>query len=624
MKNQTKSAAHMKAKKAKDFWGTTFRLVKYMSTRFWGLILTFVLVIAATIMGTIAPYILGLATTEIYRGLQEGTSLQEAGQTIQQFPIDFTLIRNILITVGIVYITQSVFQYFQSFITARIAQKTVYDMRKELKEKMSTLPIKYYDTHSNGDIMSRAINDMDQIANTLQQSLSQFIISVVQFGTVLTVMTVIDIRLTLVTIVTVPISFLLIAWVAPKSQRQFASQQRELGVLNDQVEETFSGHTIVKTYNREEDEIEKFIVQSSKLNDASWKAQFLSGIMMPLVSFSRDLGYFGVAIVGGIGVANGTVSLGNVQAFIQYVNQFSQPVRQIANLANTIQVTIASCERVFEILDEEEMEETVSGLEPKTHSPYKIEFEHVQFGYGDSNEDQLLMTDFNLTVNESEMIAVVGPTGAGKSTLINLLERFYDVKGGSIRYEGVDVRDIDRSELRSRFSMVLQDTWLFNGTIWDNIAYGSHDKENLTDEQILEASRAAHVDDFVRRLPDGYNTVLNEEGTNISQGQRQLITIARAFLADPDILILDEATSSVDTRTEILIQKAMENLLQDRTSFVVAHRLSTIRDADKIIVMNHGDVIETGNHDELMDQDGFYADLYNSQFQSPDEQLKAV
>lgn len=614
----------MKAKKAKDFWGTTFRLVKYMSTRFWGLILTFVLVIAATIMGTIAPYILGLATTEIYRGLQEGTSLQEAGQSIQQFPIDFTLIRNILITVGIVYITQSIFQYFQSFITARIAQKTVYDLRKELKEKMSTLPIKYYDTHSNGDIMSRAINDMDQIANTLQQSLSQFIISVVQFVTVLTVMTVIDIRLTLVTIVTVPISFLLIAWVAPKSQRQFASQQRELGVLNDQVEETFSGHTIVKTYNREEDEIEKFVVQSSKLNEASWKAQFLSGIMMPLVSFSRDLGYFGVAIVGGIGVANGTVSLGNVQAFIQYVNQFSQPVRQIANLANTIQVTIASCERVFEILDEEEMEETVSGLEPKAASPYKIEFEHVQFGYGDSSEDELLMTDFNLTVNESEMIAVVGPTGAGKSTLINLLERFYDVKGGSIRYEGVDIRDIDRAELRSRFSMVLQDTWLFNGTIWDNIAYGSHDEENLTDEQILEASKAAHVDDFVRRLPDGYNTVLNEEGTNISQGQRQLITIARAFLADPDILILDEATSSVDTRTEILIQKAMENLLQERTSFVVAHRLSTIRDADKIIVMNHGDVIETGNHDELMEQNGFYADLYNSQFQSPDEQLKAV
>ncbi|GAB2485464.1 ABC transporter ATP-binding protein [Alkalibacterium psychrotolerans] len=624
MKDQGKSTAHLKAKKAKDFWGTTFRLVKYMSTRFWGLVLTFVLVIAATVMGTVAPYILGLTTTEIFRGVQEGNALIEAGETVSTYPIDFDYIRNILLIVAIVYITQSIFQYFQSYITARIAQKTVYDMRKDLKEKMSTLPIKYYDTHSNGDIMSRAINDMDQIANTLQQSLSQFIISVVQFATVLTVMIAIDIRLTLVTIVTVPLSFLLIAWVAPKSQKQFSAQQKELGVLNDQVEETFSGHTIVKTYNREEDEIEKFVKQSAKLNDASWKAQFLSGIMMPLVSFSRDLGYFGVAIVGGIGVANGTVSLGNVQAFIQYVNQFSQPVRQIANLANTIQVTIASCERVFEILDEEEMEETASALKPKPHSPYKIEFEHVQFGYGDATEDELLMTDFNLSVKDGNMIAVVGPTGAGKSTLINLLERFYDVKGGSIRYDGTDVRDIDRNELRSRFSMVLQDTWLFNGTIWENIAYGSHDQQNVKDEDILAAAKAAHVDEFVRRLPEGYDTILNEEGTNISQGQRQLITIARAFLADPDVLILDEATSSVDTRTEILIQKAMENLLENRTSFVVAHRLSTIRDADKIIVMNHGDVIETGNHDNLMKQNGFYADLYNSQFQSPDEQLQAV
>lgn len=624
MKDQGKSAAHLKAKKAKDFWGTTFRLVKYMSTRFWGLVLTFVLVIAATVMGTVAPYILGLTTTEIFRGVQEGNALIEAGETVSTYPIDFDYIRNILLIVAIVYITQSIFQYFQSYITARIAQKTVYDMRKDLKEKMSTLPIKYYDTHSNGDIMSRAINDMDQIANTLQQSLSQFIISVVQFATVLTVMIAIDIRLTLVTIVTVPLSFLLIAWVAPKSQKQFSAQQKELGVLNDQVEETFSGHTIVKTYNREEDEIEKFVKQSAKLNDASWKAQFLSGIMMPLVSFSRDLGYFGVAIVGGIGVANGTVSLGNVQAFIQYVNQFSQPVRQIANLANTIQVTIASCERVFEILDEEEMEETASALKPKPHSPYKIEFEHVQFGYGDATEDELLMTDFNLSVKDGNMIAVVGPTGAGKSTLINLLERFYDVKGGSIRYDGTDVRDIDRNELRSRFSMVLQDTWLFNGTIWENIAYGSHDQQNVKDEDILAAAKAAHVDEFVRRLPEGYDTILNEEGTNISQGQRQLITIARAFLADPDVLILDEATSSVDTRTEILIQRAMENLLENRTSFVVAHRLSTIRDADKIIVMNHGDVIETGNHDNLMKQNGFYADLYNSQFQSPDEQLQAV
>ena len=620
MPKGTSNAAHLKAKKAEDFWGTTKRLVRYMSTRFWGLVVTLVLVIAATIMATLAPYILGLATTEIYRGIQEGQTMREAGQTVDTYPIDFELIRNILLIVAVVYIVQAVFRYFQQYITARIAQKTVYDMRKDLKEKMATLPISYYDTHSNGDIMSRAVNDMDQIANTLQQSLTQFIMSVVQFVTVLVIMFAIDIRLTLVTIVTVPISFLLIAFVAPKSQKQFALQQKELGVLNDQVEETFSGHTIVKTYNREEEEIERFMKQSAKLNDASWKAQFLTGIMMPLVSFSRDLGYFGVAIVGGIGVANGAVSLGNVQAFIQYVNQFSQPVRQIANLANTIQVTIASCERVFEVLDEEPMEETESGLEPKKQSPYKVEFDHVQFGYNDA---ELLMTDFNLTVKEGEMVAVVGPTGAGKSTLINLLERFYDVKGGSIRYEGVDTRDMDRAELRSNFSMVLQDTWLFNGTIWENLKYGSHDDEP-SEETILEAAKAAHVDEFVRRLPDGYNTMLNEEGTNISQGQRQLITIARAFLADPEILILDEATSSVDTRTEILIQRAMGKLLESRTSFVVAHRLSTIRDADKIIVMNHGDVIETGNHDDLMEQDGFYADLYNSQFQTPDEQLNAV
>lgn len=620
MPKNTSNAAHLKAKKAEDFWGTTKRLVRYMSTRFWGLVVTLVLVIAATIMATIAPYILGLATTEIYRGIQEGQALREAGEVVETYPIDFGLLRNILLIVAIVYITQAIFRYFQQYITARIAQKTVYDMRKDLKEKMATLPISYYDTHSNGDIMSRAVNDMDQIANTLQQSLTQFIMSVVQFVTVLVIMFAIDIRLTLVTIVTVPISFLLIAFVAPKSQKQFALQQKELGILNDQVEETFSGHTIVKTYNREEEEIEKFMKQSAKLNDASWKAQFLTGIMMPLVSFSRDLGYFGVAIVGGIGVANGAVSLGNVQAFIQYVNQFSQPVRQIANLANTIQVTVASCERVFEVLDEEPMEETQSGLEPKTRTPYKVEFENVEFGY---NNDELLMTDFNLTVKEGEMVAVVGPTGAGKSTLINLLERFYDVKGGSIRYEGVDTRDMDRADLRSKFSMVLQDTWLFNGTIWENLKYGSHDAEP-SEETILEAAKAAHVDEFVRRLPDGYNTMLNEEGSNISQGQRQLITIARAFLADPEILILDEATSSVDTRTEILIQRAMGKLLESRTSFVVAHRLSTIRDADKIIVMNHGDVIETGNHDDLMEQDGFYADLYNSQFQTPDEQLKAV
>lgn len=623
MRNSSGNAAHIRSKKAKNFWGTVLRLVRYMSTRFWALVLTLVLAIAAVILTTLAPYILGQATTEIYRGFQEGMALREAGETVPVFPIDFNYIRNIVIIVAVMYIVQAVFRYFQQYIIAIIAQKTVYDMRKDLKAKMVQLPIRYYDTHSNGDIMSRAVNDMDQIANTLQQSLTQFIMSSVMFVTVLIVMFSVDIRLTLVTIVTVPISFLLIAYVAPKSQRQFSKQQRELGVLNDQVEETFSGHTIVKTYNREQQELEKFKKQSASLNDASWKAQFISGIMMPLVSFSRDLGYFGVAVIGGISVANGQMSLGNVQAFIQYVNQFSQPVREIAQLANTVQVTIASCERVFEVLDEEAMKDVESNIEPKENTPYKVEFEHVQFGYDDRKGAPLLMEDFNLQVKPDQMIAIVGPTGAGKSTLINLLERFYNVKAGSIRFDGVDTRDIPREELRNKFSMVLQDTWLFYGTIWDNIAYGS-DEHAHDSERILNAAKAAHVDDFVRRLPNGYETILNEEGTNISQGQRQLITIARAFLADPEVLILDEATSSVDTRTEILIQKAMGNLLENRTSFVVAHRLSTIRDADNIIVMNNGSVIETGNHDELMEQDGFYADLYNSQFASPEEKEEAV
>lgn len=623
MRNSSGNAAHIRSKKAKNFWGTVLRLVRYMSTRFWALVLTLVLAIAAVILTTLAPYILGQATTEIYRGFQEGMALREAGETVPVFPIDFNYIRNIVIIVAVMYIVQAVFRYFQQYIIAIIAQKTVYDMRKDLKAKMVQLPIRYYDTHSNGDIMSRAVNDMDQIANTLQQSLTQFIMSSVMFVTVLIVMFSVDIRLTLVTIVTVPISFLLIAYVAPKSQRQFSKQQRELGVLNDQVEETFSGHTIVKTYNREQQELEKFKKQSASLNDASWKAQFISGIMMPLVSFSRDLGYFGVAVIGGISVANGQMSLGNVQAFIQYVNQFSQPVREIAQLANTVQVTIASCERVFEVLDEEAMKDVESNIEPKENTPYKVEFEYVQFGYDDRKGAPLLMEDFNLQVKPDQMIAIVGPTGAGKSTLINLLERFYNVKAGSIRFDGVDTRDIPREELRNKFSMVLQDTWLFYGTIWDNIAYGS-DEHAHDSERILNAAKAAHVDDFVRRLPNGYETILNEEGTNISQGQRQLITIARAFLADPEVLILDEATSSVDTRTEILIQKAMGNLLENRTSFVVAHRLSTIRDADNIIVMNNGSVIETGNHDELMEQDGFYADLYNSQFASPEEKEEAV
>ncbi|MFL2100603.1 ABC transporter ATP-binding protein [Desemzia sp. FAM 23989] len=612
MENSKSNKERLNPRKAKHFWGTLRRLTTYMSTRIWGVILVLVLTIAATIFTTLTPKILGQATTEIFRGYQEGMALRAAGQTVDVLPIDFELIMQILLTVFVLYISAGLFRYFQQFTMARIGQRTVYDLRKDLKAKMSRMPISYYDTHSNGDIMSRAVNDMDQIANTLQQSLTQFVQSIVQFVAVLVMMLSISLQLTIVSFIIVVLSAVFVSVIAPRAQKMFAKQQKELGILNDQVEEIYSGHAVVKIYNHEESEIEKFEKQNESYYEASWKAQFLTGLMMPLISFARNIGYLAVAVLGGINVANGTMTLGNVQAFLQYVNQFSQPMRDIANLSNTIQATVASAERVFEVLDEPEMDLEHSNIKPLQDSPYKIQFEHVQFGYGGPNEP-LLMNDFNLDVKEGEMIAVVGPTGAGKSTLINLLERFYDIKGGSIKLNGVDTRDITREELRSHFAMVLQDTWLFNGTILENLRYGSEEYAD-SEEKIFEAAKAAHVDDFVRKLPHGYDTILNEEASNISQGQRQLITIARAFFADPEILILDEATSSVDTRTEVLIQRAMAKLLKGRTSFVIAHRLSTIRDADKIIVMDQGDVIETGNHDELMEKNGFYADLYNAQF----------
>lgn len=600
-------------RKAKDFWGTVRRLIEYMSSRFWVLIMTFVFAIVAAVISAITPTLIGRATTIIFDGVTEGMNLRDAGVEIERFPIDFDAIRTIIITLIVMYLLQAVFRYLQNYVTGVIAQRTVYDMRKDLKEKMKTLPISYFDTNSVGDIMSRAVNDVEQVAGTLQQSLSQFILATVTFITVLVAMLALDVTMSLIVIASIGLSAILIAFIAPKSQRQFALQQKTVGELNDRVEEVYSGHTIVRTYNREDAEIARLKEHSDELYDASWKAQFFSGIMMPGVNLARDIGIFGITMYGGFGVLNGTVPLGNIQAFIQYTNRFSQPIRQIAQLSNNIQIMIAACERIFETLDENEMQPIEANVPVKEETPYIVEFEHVQFGYGD---DDLLMTDFNLQVEEGQMIAVVGPTGAGKSTLINLLMRFYDVNGGSIRYKGKDIRDFTREELRDQFSMVLQDTWLFNGTIWDNIAYGN---DEASDRDILAAAKYAHVDEFVRRLPNGYDTVLNEESSNISQGQKQLITIARAFLADPEILILDEATSSVDTRTEALIQTAMNNILEGRTSFVVAHRLSTIRDADKIIVMNHGDVVETGTHDELMERDGFYADIYNAQFAAPEE-----
>lgn len=588
-------------RKANNFWKSLMRLLTYMRGGIWWILLVVFLAIGSTVLNSQAPRVMGHITDIITVGVQNG--LQNG-----RFQLDYQAITDTLVLLAALYLFAGVFRYFQQFITLRLAQRTVYTLRKDLKEKMGRLPIEYFDTHSNGDILSRAVNDMEQIAGSLGQSMTQIIIAVVQLITVTITMLVLDWRLALVVFLMIPLSFIIIRVIAPKSQREFANRQRQLGELNDLVEEVYSGHEIVQVYNREDYERGRFKDQSDNLNESAWRAEFYSGIMQPLTGAAKDITYVAVAVIGGIGILQGQILVGTVQAFFQYVNQFSQPFRQIANMANTLQLTVVSAERVFEVLDQEEMEEP--DYLPDQSSPYIIEFDSVQFGYGDEG-DPLLMTDFNLQVKEGEMIAIVGPTGAGKTTLINLLERFYDVKGGVIRYKGKDIRSFSREELRDHFSMVLQDTWLFNGTIWENIRYGSPE---ASDEDVLQASKAANVDDFVRRLPDGYETVLDEDASNLSSGQRQLITIARAFLADPEILILDEATSSVDTRTEVLIQEAMSNILKGRTSFVVAHRLSTIRDADKIIVMNHGDVIETGNHDQLLAADGFYSNLYNAQF----------
>lgn len=594
----------MQARKAKpkNFWGTIKRLWNFMGARAYWMIAVLILAAISAFLNAYRPKVMGEITNIIFQGVQAGKD----GNGF--YPVDFDAVYRTALFLIALYIFQAIFRYFQQFITTRIAQGTVYALRKELKEKMGRVPIQYFDTHSHGDILSRAINDMDQVAGALGQSLTQVTMSLVQFIAVLFMMFSLSGPLAIVVFMMIPTSFILLRLVAPRAQKQFGIRQRELGQVNDYIEEVYSGQTIVKTFNQEEYEQEQFGERSDRLNEAAWRAEFFAGLLNPMIGVIKDLAYTGVAFFGGLGIINGTMPIGTVQSFLQYVNQFSQPFRQMANLANSIQMTVAATERVFEVLDEPELENP-AGLPDVKDAHHIVEFDHVKFGYDGS---EILMHDFNLKVNEGEMVAIVGPTGAGKTTLINLIERFYDVKGGAIRYKGVDIRNMPREELREQFSMVLQDTWLFNGTIWDNLRYGA--SPEVTDEMILEAAKAAHVDDFVAALPDGYQTVLTEDGTNLSQGQRQLITIARAFLRDPEVLILDEATSSVDTRTEILIQHAMSRLLDNRTSFVVAHRLSTIRDADNIIVMDKGDVVEAGNHEELMEKDGFYADLYNAQF----------
>ncbi|CAI2579889.1 Fatty acid ABC transporter ATP-binding/permease protein [Apilactobacillus kunkeei] len=596
-----------KGAKAENFWSATWRLVKYVKPWMLGIVFTLIMAIAAVVLQIVTPKILGEATTEIYKGVMKAFVMKKQGLHISSIPIDFTAVGHILITVASLYILAALFNVGQQFIMTYISQKVVYQLRKDLKAKLERLPISYYDTHSNGDIMSRMINDMDNISTMLQTNLTQFITSVLLFFGVLYMMLTISFSLTLVAICTLPLIGIIVGVVAPKSQRFFSKQQSHLGDVNSQVEENFAGHTIIKTFNREEEAIKQFEEQNDKYYSYAWKAQFVSSFMFPLMNFVKNLNYVFVAIFGGIKVAAGAVTLGNVQAFLQYVNMFNQPITNLANLTNTIQSTIASAERIFKILDEPEMQDSDVKLAHEDTND-KIKFEDVNFRYV---EDNPLIKDFNLDVPKGTTVAIVGPTGAGKTTIINLLERFYDIDSGSIKLDGIDTREYSRSELRSHISMVLQDSWLFTGTIFDNIKYGN---ANATDEEVYQAAKEAQADEFIEKLPDGYNTVLNEDASNVSQGQRQLITIARAFLANPEILILDEATSSVDTRTESLIQDAMDRLIQGRTSFVVAHRLSTVQNAEKIIVMNHGQIRETGNHKTLMEQNGFYADLYNSQF----------
>ena len=597
--------------KARHFWPTTKRLISYLRPWKWGVLLSILMAIVSVVLNIVSPKILGQATTDIYDGILKGVQQMKLGLHVTKYPIDFNHVGQICLIVVALYILSGLFSFGQQVLMTWISQKVVYNLRQDFKEKMGRLPIKYYDQHSSGDLMSRMVNDMDNISGTLQQGLIQIVTSIITFVGVLGMMLSISWKLTLVACITLPLSAIIIALVAPTAQRLFAHQQATLGKLNDQVEEIYAGHTIVRTFNKEADEEDKFAENNQRYYQAAWKAQFFSILMYPLMAFVRNLGYLMVAIVGTIEVAHGQITLGNVQAFLQYTNQFSQPITQIANLSSTIQQTIASAERIFTVLDEAEMDNQLLDTTVLPAPQPKIEFKDVAFSYG----DEPLIEDFNLSAGKDHMVAIVGPTGAGKTTIINLLERFYDVDAGHIYLDGQDTRSMTRQEVRQRISMVLQDTWLFTGTIYDNIKYG---REDATEEEVYEAARQAHADNFIRQLPEGYQTVLDETASNISQGQRQLLTIARAFLVNPEVLILDEATSSVDTRTETLIQNAMNDIQQHRTSFVVAHRLSTIRNADRIIVMNHSHIIETGNHDSLMAQNGFYADLYNSQFLGAD------
>lgn len=590
----------MTGEKAKDFKGSMAKLFKYMERYKFRFTLMFVFAVAGTVFTIVGPKILGKATTELFNGLI--AKVNGTGS------INFTKIGTILLWVMGLYLISSLFSLIQGFVMTGISNDVTYSLRKDISKKINRLPLNYFESRTNGEILSRITNDVDTLQMSLNQSMTQLITSVTTLVGVFVMMLSINGWMTLAAVLILPISMFIIQNVMKHSQKYFREQQEYLGNVNGQIEENFSGHNVVKVFNKENDVVEEFEKDNKKLYESAWKSQFFSGMMMPIMQFVGNLGYVMVALLGGVFVIKGSIEVGDIQSFFQYIRNFTQPIQQIAQVTNLLQSSAAASERVFEFLEEPEEEQPSQAVSDVSTLSGNVQFEHVEFGY---NPDKIIVHDFSADVKDGQKIAIVGPTGAGKTTMVKLLMRFYDVNGGSIKVDGHDIREFDRSKLREMFGMVLQDTWLFSGTIMENIRYGRLD---ATDEEVIAAAKAAHIHHFIMQQPGGYQMVLDEETSNISQGQKQLLTIARAILADNKILILDEATSSVDTRTEVRIQKAMDNLMRGRTSFVIAHRLSTIRDADLILVMKDGDIIEQGNHEELLEKKGFYYDLYNSQF----------
>ena len=593
--------------KAKDFKGTLGKLFKYLRPYYFRLVIVVIFASASTVFAIVGPKILAKATDK----LSEGIMAKVAGTG----GIDFDYIGQIILILVGLYLISALFSYIQGFITSTISQRVAYDLRTSISQKMDRMPLSYFDKHTSGDILSRVTNDIDTIAQSLNQSMSQVITSTVTVIGIFIMMLTISPVMTLIAVCVLPVSMVLIGLVMKRSQKYFARQQAALGDVNGHIEEMYGGHNVVKAFNGEAASVEQFNEYNDNLYESAWKSQFFSGLMQPITGFVGNVGYVAVCLLGGVLAGGGSITIGDIQAFIQYVRQFNQPITQSAQTMNMLQSTAAAAERVFEFLGEEELEPETPKVTADEVAKVEgsVTFADVNFGY---LKDQTIINDFSLHVHAGQTVAIVGPTGAGKTTIVKLLMRFYELNSGSILIDGKDIRDFGRQDLRSLFGMVLQDTWLFNGTIKENLMYG---KLDASDEEVKEACKVAYVDHFVQTLENGYETMINEESSNISQGQKQLLTIARAFLKDPKILILDEATSSVDTRTEVLIQKGMEKLMEGRTSFVIAHRLSTIRDADTIIVMKDGDIVELGNHDSLLAKDGFYASLYRSQFEGSDE-----